>query len=176
MEKVVFAEACKELLEKGRGKYRNIMIIGPANCGKTFLLNPLNTIYRTFSNPATSTFAWVGAEQSEVIFLNDFRWSPSILPWHDMLLLLEGQQVHLPAPKSYFARDPVFDSDAPVFCTGKHQLVFVRGGTIDERKTEMMAARWRLFNFFHQIPQEDQRNVPSCAHCFGCFILGLNNS
>ena len=68
------------LLEKGRGKYRNIYLKGPANCGKTFLLNPLNLIYHTFSNPATTTFAWVGAEDADVIFLNDFRWSKEIIP------------------------------------------------------------------------------------------------
>lgn len=43
-----FTSSVKELLEKGRGKYRNIMICGPANCGKTFLLNPLNSIFNTF--------------------------------------------------------------------------------------------------------------------------------
>ena len=48
------------------------MITGPANCGKTFIFNPLREIYETFTNPATGTFAWVGAELAEVIFLNDF--------------------------------------------------------------------------------------------------------
>ena len=71
-----FSEAVKNLLEKGRGKFRNILLKGPANTGKTFLLNPLSLVYKTFSNPATSTFAWVGAEREEVIFLNDFRWLP----------------------------------------------------------------------------------------------------
>ena len=36
-----FAKAVKVLLQKGRGKYRNLMIVGPVNCGKTFMLNPL---------------------------------------------------------------------------------------------------------------------------------------
>ena len=36
-----FAQCVLELLEKGRGKYRNIMIAGVANCRKTFLLKPL---------------------------------------------------------------------------------------------------------------------------------------
>ena len=54
-----FSEAVKDLLEKGRGKFRNILFKGPANTGKTFLLNPLNIVYRSFSNPATSTFARV---------------------------------------------------------------------------------------------------------------------
>ena len=29
-----FSAAMRELLEKGRGKYRNIFLKGPANCGK----------------------------------------------------------------------------------------------------------------------------------------------
>ena len=44
---IEFTSACKLLLEKGRGKYRNILLTGPANCGKTFILNPLNVIYKT---------------------------------------------------------------------------------------------------------------------------------
>ena len=58
----VFPKAVMTLLQEGRGKYRNILITGPANCGKTFILNPLNTLYKTFSNPATGSFAWVGAK------------------------------------------------------------------------------------------------------------------
>ena len=166
-----FAKAVKELLHKGRGKYRNIMLIGPANCGKTFLLNPLNKIYKTFTNPASTSFAWVGAEEAEVLFLNDFRWSQQIIAWHDLLLMLEGQLVHLPAPKSHFAKDIVFDSDTPVFATSKHQLVFVKNGVIDERETEMMSVRWKVFNFNRQIPQVEQQEVTECPTCFAKFIL-----
>ena len=74
----VFRDAVCDLLMKGRGKYRNIMITGNANCGKTFLLNPLTHIYNTFCNPASGSFAWVGVENAECIFLNDFRWSPHV--------------------------------------------------------------------------------------------------
>ena len=69
----------RKLLAKGRGEYRNIIIVGPANYGKTFLLNPLNVIFKTFSNPALTSFAWVGKEAAECLFLNDFRWSPSVI-------------------------------------------------------------------------------------------------
>ena len=63
------------------------------NCGKTFILNPITKIFTTFSNPASSSFAWVDAEKAECLFLNDFRRSQAIIPWHDLLLLLEGQLV-----------------------------------------------------------------------------------
>ena len=75
-----FQQAIIDFLTKGRGKYRNIMIIGPANCGKTFILNPITKIFSTFSNPASSTFACVDAEKAECLFLNDFRLSQAIIP------------------------------------------------------------------------------------------------
>ena len=46
---------------------------GPANTGKTFIISPLKVLYKAFINPATGTFAWVGAENAEVVILNDFR-------------------------------------------------------------------------------------------------------
>lgn len=147
------------------------MITGPANCGKTFLLNPINVIFKTFTNPSSATFAWVGAEDAKVLFLNDFRWSPQIIAWHDLLLLLEGQLVHLPAPKSHFSKDMVLDKDTPTFCTTKYPLVFVRNGAVDERETEMMSVRWRVFNLNYQIPQDEKQQIRPCPHCFSQFIL-----
>jgi hypothetical protein len=147
------------LLTKGRGKYRNILIKGPANCGKTFLLNPLNSIYRTFTNPAVTNFAWVCAEKCEVIFLNDFRWSEKVIPWHDLLLLLQGQTVHLPAPKSHFAQDIEFVHEVPIFCTGKEELVYVRGRILDVRESEMMRVRWIIFT-----PRSLVRSKWICYH------------
>ena len=64
-----FTSAVLEAIEKGRGKYRNILITGPANCGKTFILSPLTTIFDAFCNPASTSFAWVGADQAEIIYI-----------------------------------------------------------------------------------------------------------
>ena len=108
----VFCKAVYSLLQCCRGKYRNILIHDPANCGKTFILTPLKEICSTFCNPATGTFAWVGAEEAEIIVLNDFRWKPSIIAWSDMLQLLEGDVMHLPAPKNFCKRDIELSKDA----------------------------------------------------------------
>ena len=86
------------------------------------ILNPLNAVYNSFTNAATSTFIWVGAEKAEVIFLNDFRWNPQIIQWHDLLLMLDGQPMHLPAPKSHFSKDLEFTADTQIFCTTKLEL------------------------------------------------------
>lgn len=166
-----FANAVYILLDKGRGKYRNIIITGPSNCGKTFILNPLTSIFTTFSNPATATFAWVSVEDAEIIFLNDFRWCAQILPWHNFLLLLEGQLVRFPAPKTHYSQDIVYERDAPIFCTTNEHFTFVRGGAVDRVETEMMRVRWKAFQFFAQIPEEEQISLPSCSRCFAEFIL-----
>jgi hypothetical protein len=79
VEPHVFAKAVHGLLQNGRGKYRNIIITGPANCGKSFLIGPLSKIFRIFHNPAKSSFAWVGVEDAEVILLNDFRWTQQVI-------------------------------------------------------------------------------------------------
>jgi DNA replication protein DnaC len=54
-----FCQSIRLALEKGRGKKRNIMIVGPSNCGKTFMLKPLTNIFDCFSNLATGSFAWI---------------------------------------------------------------------------------------------------------------------
>ena len=169
----VFSDAVKDLLNHGRGKYKNIMIVGPANCAKTFLLNPLTSIYKCFVNPASTTFAWVGAEEAEVIFLNDFRWTAQLIPWHDLLLLLEGQAVHLPVPKTHFAKDVLLTNDTPVFCTSSHELTYMKNDVISDRETEMMSVRWKVFHFHSQIPEKDQRSIKSCNKCFAELVLGV---
>ena len=119
-----FAEAVRILLDKGRGKYRNLYLNGPCNCAKTFLLNPLNTIYKRFSNPASTTFAWVGAEQSEVVFLNDFRWSAQIIPWHDFLVVIIGCSVYQ-LKSTFFRRFPDYPCHLPkIKMTGINQGFF----------------------------------------------------
>ena len=77
--KETFTQSIKELLNKGRSKFRNIMICRPTNSAKTLILNPLTSTYNTFCNPACTFYAWVGAEDAECLFLNDFQWSQQII-------------------------------------------------------------------------------------------------
>ena len=171
IDRSVFANAIVKLLVMGRGKGRNIYITGPANCGKTFILDPLRVVYDSFLSPATCSYAWLGVENKEVIFLNDFRWSPVILPWADMLLLLEGHVVHFAAPKTNYSKDIEFTRDTPVFATAKAPISFIKGSVMDDRETEMMSVRWRIFTFRHQFSLEEQKTVSPCGHCFAKMLL-----
>ena len=138
----VFAEAIRTLLELGRGKNRNILLVGPANCGKTFLLNPFTEIYDTFLNPSSSKYAFVGAENKELMFLNDLRWSQEMIPWQEFLNLLEGQSVHLASPKTHYARDILITDGVPIFATSIASIMFAAKGANVEGENYMMEARW----------------------------------
>ena len=133
-------------------------------------MKPLNSIYHTFTNPASGTFAWVGVENAECIFLNDFRWNDKIIPWHDQFLLPEGEPVHFPTPKTHFAEDILLKTDTPVFATSKYKLAYVKGGCADMRETEMMSVRWKVFSFSQQIPEEQQAEITPCHHCFAHLV------
>jgi len=149
-----FACAMRHAIKKGRQKNQNILIVGPTNCGKSFLLNPLEIIYRAFVNPATGKYAWIGLDQCEVAYLNDFRWSAEIIAWSDFLLLLEGQTVHLPRPKNQFSSDMCIErsNTIPFFATSKTDIEFIgKFNTRDERETDMMSSRWNTFYFLKQI-------------------------
>ena len=166
-----FATAIYTALEKGRGKYQNIYIHGPANTGKTFILSPLKEVYNAFCNPATGSFAWMGVDDAEIILLNDFRRNPKIIARADFLQALKGDIVHLPAPKNVCERDIELKADIPFFATSDAPTLLIKGGSIDRDNTDMMNVRWHFFHFWKQLPRSEQKNLTACAHCFAKLIL-----
>ena len=149
------------------------MSIGPTNCGKTFLFRPLQSLFNCFSNPSNDKYAWVGVEKAECIFLNDFRFNPELILWKEFLLLLEGQLVHLSAPKNHFAKDISLESDVPVFATGKDKIKLIdRYNSVDDRETAMMDSRWHYVEMTHiKFQKEKQKDIEPCCACFSKLVL-----
>ena len=85
--------------------------------------------------------------------------------------MLEGELVHLPAPKTHFSKHIQLVRDTPTFCTTKRPLLYVTNGVIDDRETDMMAVRWKMFEIKYQIPEESQRRIEPCPSCFAKFVL-----
>lgn len=171
IEAYLFTGAMRNLLSKGRGKFRNLMLVGPANCGKTFLFQPLCDIFKVFCNPTRDKFGWVGADEAEIILINDLRWGPDLISWDDFLRLLEGQIVNLPAPKNHFARDVCIKNDIPILATGKSAVRHMERNISDDRETEMMEIRWKVFKFTVRIRDEDVKEIPVCLKCFADLVL-----
>ena len=90
------------------------------------MLKPITKVFNMFGNPATLSFAWVGAEQAKAIILNDFCWSSRLISWHDLLLLLEGEHVHLLIPKTHFIQNILLSADKPIFATSSDEIKSVK--------------------------------------------------
>ena len=169
-----FVTSIKDLLIHGRGKNRNFIITGPDKCAKTFMLKLLKLIFSDsiFENPVNDKYAWVGSEKVKVLLLNDFRWSKDLIPWHDMLLLLECETVKLPAPKNIYSEDIVISADVAIFAASKSSIKH-RGpyNASDDRETELMVARWKNYEFRHQFSPQDQKDLPPCPRCFAKLVF-----
>jgi hypothetical protein len=169
---ILFATAVRELLLLERGKYWNVMIVGPTNCGKTFLLRPLELIFNIFSNPAADRYAWVGAEHAEIIFLNDFRWSKELIEWKSYPyywkeIELTCQLLRITSAQT-FVSVKIRQYLQPQSVSSNYKGSY---NSQNEEEDDMMASRWKVFTFFHSIPENEQKNLDPCAKCFAKLVL-----
>ena len=153
-----FGVALRECLTLGRGKFRNILLVGPTNCAKSFLLKTLKAIFnkadKLFENPSNDKFAWVGADKASIILLQDYRWNRESIPWKDLLLLLEGECVKLPTPKNLFAEDIVINTDVAILATSKSCITYRDPyNANDYMEDAMMHSRWKTIELHHQFEQ-----------------------
>ena len=169
-------------LETGREKNNNILIHGPADCGKTFILSPIcDLLPEVFLNPANSTFGWLGVENANLIFLNDLRWAPRSkggnIDWAPFLNLLEGQTVTLPAPMNSCAEHIKVVQRMPIFATSVSEVRYWENNVNEpvtpthNDENAMMRCRWNCFRFTYQISEEDKVKVANCTACFAKFVL-----
>ena len=132
-------------------------------------LNSLTEVFKCFVFPASGTFAWVGAEKADVIFLNDLRRNDKLIPCADSLNLSEGLPIHIQAPKTHFAEDILWGVKTPILATSSTQRRKYDGGVVNEKETNMMRVRWNYFEFCK--PVTNSKVIKSCGHCFARFIL-----
>ena len=109
-------------------------------------------MYDTFLNPSSSKYAFVGADNKELISLNDLWWSQEMITWQEFLNLLEGQSVYLVAPKTHYARDILITDDVPIFAINITPIMLAGKSANVEGENTMMEERWRKFQLSVQIP------------------------
>ena len=181
-----FANCVYDLLECGRQKHKNVLLCGESNCAKTFLLDPLELVFKnTFHTPPSSTFGWLGVQDAQVIFLNDYRWKPldkkGDISFETFHLLLEGANTKLPAPMNSCAEHIYLPktNDVPIFCTSGEPIRFWRHDPNEPqtsehaRETKMMAERWidPPFLLTYEFTEENKVKCPPCAFCFCRMII-----
>ena len=127
-------------------------------------------VFLILKSPQLLLLGWE-VEDTEIIFRNDFPWNPVIIARANFLRAREGDTGYFPAPKTFCKQDMELANDTPFLETADAPLVPVKGTSIDRANPNMMDVRWRMFHFWHQIPQAEQPNLISCGHCFAKFIL-----
>ena len=166
IDHTAFATALALSLKIGRHKNHNIMIHGPGDCGKTFILKPIAEILPlVFKNPAGSYYAWPKAEKSNMIFLNDLRWAPiekkeGFIPWDKFLNLLEGFEVNLPAPMNTCTENVKITKKMPVWATSDKPVFY----WVDDG---LIPCRWNSIAFSHQYRGNEKADIDECAGYFG---------
>ena len=85
---------------------------------------------------------------------------------------LEVQKVHLPVPKNRFSKGFSISNDTPILATGSSPIKHVGKYNIsDDRETEMMKVRWRVFEFTRRISESDIKEIPAYLRCFPELVL-----
>ena len=74
---------------------------------------------------ANDKYDWLGAEEAEIVFLNDFRCLQEIIAWKELPILLEGQAVRLRSPKNHYSNNICIDKDTPIVSTSKGEITYV---------------------------------------------------
>ena len=110
--------------------------------------------------------------------MNDFRYpaiengADKLIPWQDLLNLLDSDKLVVQAPKSFYATNEEWTKRQPIFGNGPFKIKYIHKGLEIKNETDMMDARMNYFELTHPIPdhQIDNTIVP-CERCFAHLIL-----
>ena len=62
-----------------------------------------------------------------------------MVTWEELLILLEGQAVHLPSPKNHYSNDIYIDKDTPIVANRKGEITYVeKYNSLDPTETNKM--------------------------------------
>ena len=167
----VFQRAVFKAMDEGRQKMNNVFLLGPSNCGKSFLFKPLKLLFSTYQQPDGGSYQLETLLGKEIIFLNDFEWDATEkwCRWAFFKNFLEGGSLAVGRPKNR-GGDAVFEASSPVFGTCYSPVImFNRRGSalsVNTSETEQMNNRIVYLRLSFQMPEHAIRyDVPDCCCC-----------
>ena len=173
-----FCQAVYRALAEGRKKKTNVMLLGPTNAAKSFLVKPLAQIYRAYKIPDSGNYQLESILDKEIVFLNDFAWDPreTWMRWAYFKDFLEGGGVNVGRPKNR-GGDVWFAKDIPVIGTSPHRIELqVRDGrrvAVDAIETSQMDSRWEYINLSVSVPGDFVVECGPCSRCAAeVYLLG----
>ena len=158
-------------LEKGRGKPRNIFLIGPTTCGKSWIIKPLSEIFRPYLIPDDGSHQLEAIFDCELIYLNEFEWTPDWLKWAHLKKLFEGEAISVGRPKTR-GMNCDYTGDAPIIgtCSAPIQLFIKQGrnAVLNRYETDQMVSRVTYIYFTHSLQRGAESDAIDCKVCRRC--------
>ena len=163
-------KAVLNALRLGRGKGRNLLIIGDSTRAKSFVLKPLAFSLKTYVRPDSSSHQLADVAGCELIWLNDYSFDPSWLSWCKLKCFLEGDALKVAVPKTV-GPNYTFEKDAPVFGTGPGPVQHPSS----QSETDETNSRIQHFTFHQWFPPRDPEIKP-CKHCCALWYLAAEEA
>jgi len=157
-------------LDVGRGKDSNLYLHGDADCGKSFVLDPLRLVYTSaLTNPAPNErFGLENIHGKEIVLLHDFKGDELYCPWGNTLCWLEGKPVGLEVKGGGSFE---YSGTAPVFFASGTTFRRIEKGLENVTETAMFGTRVRYIHF--RISMEKSavdRTLVSCGRCYAAHL------
>ena len=77
----------------------------PGQKTKRHKISRMEVLRRAETSKCIGGLVLVGMEEAVIVFLNDCCWCEKFAAWQDLLKLLEGDALHIAAPKTHFLKD-----------------------------------------------------------------------
>jgi hypothetical protein len=145
--------------------------------GKSFFLAPMKHIFGSEfiqASPQPGSFPLLGLESKRLGVLDDWDFSPAVVPFSTQLLWYEGKPFPISRPQNKdYVGHLLYQGSAPIFITCKEKVL---GPLLDQAahaqqvgsvsQEAMLARRLKVFHFTQKLPASPGMQVPECTVCF----------
>ena len=173
-------------LQAGRAETTPVVVLAGAQGGegKSFFLKPLLLMFGddfVFPSPEPGTFPLLDLPGKMVVFLDDWRFNKSVLPYETQCRWYDGSVLRVQRPQNQtgLTGHVVYRGSAPIFATTKlddierlERLSAINPVTDAPHDTNasMCFRRLKVYKFRVRI-QKPVKQIPYCPACFAQLVL-----
>lgn len=186
---IAVEDVCRDVysaLDEGRAERTPVIVFSGARGGegKSFYFKPLYTCFGfeyLFTTPQKGNFPLLDLPGKKAVFLDDWRFDATVLPYATQCLWFDGSAFPIAQPQNQPGRlgHCLYRGTAPIFATTTEDdmerlradaTADPRTGRPRDANASMVLRRLKVYHFTQQL-QKPQRSIPYCAHCFAELVL-----
>ena len=186
IDKAALFSDIMQALTTGRSETTPVIVLAGdrGGEGKSMFLKGLLPVFgdrHVFKGPVPGNFPLVDLPGKKVVFLDEWRFDESILPFATQCLWYDGSSVPVARPQND-AGGPGhkdYKGTAPIFVTTKRaDLLQLEAWALDrpdsgtpwDANASMLSRRLKVYHFQKRVPKPP-RNLKTCARCFAELLL-----